>query len=146
MNFSSTIIHTLGNRHYTYTLHYIIHYALTWFRRRLRVKGLTQGLGGGGAASSAQFSSAKSRREETKQSLTPGSESRASASHLMAVDVDILDNIHEDVQIKTEPIQYQEVADAGKMENEDTLKNTTMLKAWVNILQRVMKKRFKDLS
>ena len=127
-----------------------MHYALSWFRRRLRVKGLTQGLGGGGAASSAQSSSAQarseSRREETKQSVTPGSESRAPASHLMAVDDDILDNIHEDVQIKTEPIQYQEVADAGKMENEDTLKNTTMLKAWVNILQRVLKKKFKDLS
>ena len=79
----------------------------------LRVKGLTQGQGGGQASNSSksQSESYKPKREETKRPVIPSSSSRVSQQ--MAVD----DDIQEVVPVKTEPgqahAQYQEAGAVG---------------------------------
>ena len=92
----------------------------------LRVKGLTQGQGGGQASNNSRPSSSKPqsepykpKREETKRPVIPSSSSRVSQQ--MAVD----DDIQEVVPVKTEPgqahAQYQEAgAVGGELQQFDT--------------------------
>ena len=89
----------------------------------LRVKGLTQGQGGGQSGNSRPSSSKpqsepyKPKREETKRPVIPSSSSRVSQQ--MAVD----DDIQEVVPVKTEPgqAQYQEAgAVGGELQQFDT--------------------------
>jgi len=87
----------------------------------LRVKGLTQGQGGGQSSNSSKPQSEpyKPKREETKRPVIPSSSSRVSQQ--MAVD----DDIQEVVPVKTEPgqahAQYQEAgAVGGELQQFDT--------------------------
>ena len=90
----------------------------------LRVKGLTQGQGGGQSSNSRPSSSKpqsepyKPKREETKRPVIPSSSS-SRVSQQMAVD----DDIQEVVPVKTEPgqAQYQEAgAVGGELQQFDT--------------------------